>query len=92
MNDLELEFRKKGDGGTVLSPGSNVKINALLYAYDMVIVVESKEELDKMIKNLERWLDKNLIEANVEKTKIAVLRDRGKRKEKVGNIKAMSWK
>ena len=82
INDLEVELRRKRDGGTVLSPGLNTKIYALLYADDAAIVAENKEELDKMIRNLEIWTDKNLMEVNVEITKIVVLGNGGRRKKK----------
>ena len=52
-----------------------------------MIVAENKEELDKIIKNLERWTDKNLMEVHVEKTKIAVFRNGRKKKEESWNHK-----
>ena len=58
-----------------------------LYADDAVIVAENKEELDKMIRNLERWTDKNLMEVNVEKTKIVVFGNGGRRKKERWNYK-----
>ena len=59
----------------------------MIHADDAVIVAECKEELDKMIRNLERWTDKNLMEVNVEKTKIVVFRNGGSKKEERWNYK-----
>ena len=43
INDSGLELRKEDGRSTVSNPVSNIKIHALLYADDVVIVPEGKE-------------------------------------------------
>lgn len=83
INDLDDEIRKKGEGGTALN--SNTKIFTLIYADDLVLVAENGEDLNRMLKSLQKWTDKNKMEVNISKSKIMIFRNGGKRK-------AENWK
>lgn len=56
-------------------------IYSLLYADDMVVIVEKEEEMKSMLERLEGYRDKKGLEINIEKTKI-VRFDRGRGEEK----------
>lgn len=57
------------------------RIRALKYADDIAIMAETAGQLEKMILTLERDIDKAELTVNVEKTKIMVFRNGGKRKK-----------
>ena len=80
--NLEETLRKNNTGGTALgsSSGTGLKVYALLYAVDVALVAEDGRELTSMLKTLERWSHRNQMEVNVEKTKIMVFRNGGRRK------------
>lgn len=83
INDLEETLRKRREGGSGFGGSTGLRIFALLYADDAVLVAECGEELDKMLKTLEKWSTENLMEVNVGKTKILIFNNGGpKRQEK----------
>ncbi|XP_028982071.1 uncharacterized protein LOC114841315 [Diachasma alloeum] len=81
IQDLIEAMEKRGDGGTPIGPGAGVKIFTLMYADDAAIVAEEGSELKRMLKTLEKWADGNEMEVSVEKTKIMVFRNGGRRRK-----------
>lgn len=78
LADLGEELRKVKWGGTRIG---EEKVYSLLYADDMVLIVE-KEEMKSMLERLEGYRDKKGLEINIEKTKIVRFnRGRGEEKE-----------
>lgn len=71
LADLEEELRKVKWGGTRIG---EERVYSLLYADDMVLIVEKKEEkkeeMKSMLERLEGYIDRKGLEINVEKTKI----------------------
>ncbi|XP_043477868.1 uncharacterized protein LOC122508520 [Leptopilina heterotoma] len=84
INDLEETLTEKKEGGTAVGSGSNhgVKIFVLIYADDVVLLAEDGQELERMLKTLERWSDENQLEVNTDKTKILVFSNGGRRSKK----------
>ncbi|KAK0072463.1 hypothetical protein PV325_011330, partial [Microctonus aethiopoides] len=55
-DDMEEEWERKGEGGTVIG---KQKIKVLKYADDIAVVAESAEQLKKMLETLEKYVDKS---------------------------------
>jgi hypothetical protein len=66
-------------------PGGNVvgreKVWSLALADDLVIVPKSEGEMKEMMKNLRKYVRKEKLEVNVEKTKVFNKRNSGNEKE-----------
>ncbi|XP_034935878.1 uncharacterized protein [Chelonus insularis] len=78
IDDIDEIWERNKEGGTVMG---KAKVRALKYADDIAIVAESGEELTKMLKSLEKYVDKNRLEVNVRKTKIMVFKNGGRSKD-----------
>jgi hypothetical protein len=52
------------------------KVWSLAFADDMVIVARSEREMKEMMRNLRKYVRKNKLEVNVEKTKMMVFNKR----------------
>lgn len=81
LDDVDEEWERKGIGGTVMGKG---KFYAMKYADDIAILAEEADELKKMLKILEKYVEKTKMEVNVKKTKIMVFRRGDKRKKDEG--------
>ena len=82
INGLEKTLRKNNMGETALrsNSGAGLKVYALLYADDAALVAEDERELTSMLKTLKRLTDQNQMDVNLEKTKIMIFRNGGRRK------------
>ena len=85
MADMEQEFRKEQIGG--IRAGSE-KFWSLAYADDMVILPRKEEEIDAMIRRLEKYLDSKELELKAEKTKIMICEKGGGREKRTWRM----WK
>ena len=65
--DVEEELRRGRWGGARITER---RIRPLAYADDMVVLAERKEELESMIRRLERYFEVKKLQVNVGKTKI----------------------
>lgn len=75
IDDLDDEWIKRMEGGTVIG---NMKIRALKYADDIAVVAESASELEKVLRTLERYMEKNKLIINTQKSKVMIFRNGGK--------------
>ena len=78
--DVEEEL-SKGNWGGVRVGGR--RICSLAYADDLVLLAGKEEEMESMIRRLERYLDGKNLEVNVDKTKVVRFRKGGGRDRKV---------
>ena len=62
------------------------KIFTMKFADDIVLIADHPEGLTSMIKTLEKFVKKNKLSINIEKTKVLIFKKRGK------NKKGESWK
>ncbi|XP_024883228.1 uncharacterized protein LOC112461981 [Temnothorax curvispinosus] len=85
LADMEETMRKGQDGGVVVG---KIKFWTLAYADDIVAVAEDEEEMKRMLKRLERYLDRKKLRVNVGKTKVMRFRKGGGKMKKV----KWSWK
>jgi hypothetical protein len=60
------------------------KVWSLALADDLVIVPKSEREMKEMMKNLRKYVRKEKLEVNVEKTKMMVFNKRNSGNEKEG--------
>lgn len=67
--DLERTMRQGQDGGVVID---RRKIWTLGYADDIVLMAETQEELELMIKRAKRFFDRKKLVVNADKTKVMV--------------------
>ncbi|XP_046597851.1 uncharacterized protein LOC124294787 [Neodiprion lecontei] len=74
--DLEKFLRKQGCAGTNIDGVQDILL--LLYADDLVILASSPKDLQKKINHLKRYCDNNLLNVNIDKTKIVVCRRGGR--------------
>ena len=78
-------------GGAVIG-----KVYCVKFADDIALVADNAEDLQGMLRNLELYSNKNKLEVNSKKTKVVVLRKRGKLGRKVkwtnGLIKRKNYK
>jgi len=81
--DLEQELAKGGWEGVRIE---GKRIYTLAYADDVVILAEKEEELEAMIRRLERYLEGKGLELNAEKSKIVRFRRAG------GRMRERVWK
>lgn len=77
---------KELEGGIV---AGKKKIWTISYADDIVIMATNEEALRRMIKRLEKYLLKKMLQLNVSKTKIMIFGETRGRKHK--NKKCMEW-
>ncbi|CAD6236615.1 GSCOCG00012472001-RA-CDS [Cotesia congregata] len=75
LDDIDEEWSKKEEGGTVFG---KTKVRALKYADDIAIIVESAPELQKMLRSLQIFTERNKLKVNTKKTKVMVFRNGGK--------------
>lgn len=78
IDDVDDVWTKREKGGAVVE---KVKIRVLKFADDIAVVAENARELGKMLKSLEKYVKKNGLTVNTDKTKIIVFRNGGKRKK-----------
>ncbi|XP_053596255.1 uncharacterized protein LOC128668113 [Microplitis demolitor] len=78
IDDLEKTMEEKKRGGTMIG---NQRIHVMKYADDVALVADTEEELRGMLKELERYTEENKMEVNVEKTKILICRNGGRKKK-----------
>lgn len=76
-------FRRGIGGGGLGGKDKGKKIYSLAYADDVAVVAEDEDEMRRMLKNLEKYMDGKGLEINVEKTKVMRCRRREKRWKKV---------
>lgn len=65
MNDTDDKWKRKVEGGSVIGAVKKV----IKYAKDIVILANDAEELQNMLKSLEKSVDKNVLEVNINKKK-----------------------
>ena len=71
LNDLFEILDKNNDSNIFLSSGN--KLNALMYADDLVILSDSKDGLQKQVDKLSSFCSKWKLTINVRKTKVVVI-------------------
>ena len=81
--DMDEELRKGKWGGVEVGQR---RIFALAYADDMVVMAEREEEMESMIRRMEKYMEKKRLEVNVEKTQIIRFRKGG------GRARVMEWR
>ena len=69
--DVEEEIRKGRWGGVEVG---GRRICSMAYADDLVLLAKNEEEMESMIRRLERYLEGKRLEVNVEKTKVVRFR------------------
>lgn len=79
-SDMEEELRKEQTGGIVVG---REKFWSLAYADDVVLVATREEELKRMMKKLEKYLENKKLTLNSEKSKIVAFRKGGGRTRKI---------
>lgn len=67
LSDIESELEKGQTGGVVIG---RYKFWSLLYADDLVIVAITKEEMESLIKRMEKYLSKKEMTLSTQKSKI----------------------
>lgn len=78
--EIDEVLRKAQTGGVVVG---KEKVWTLAYADDLVIVAKNENEMEGMIRNMERYVKRKKLEVNVEKTKMMVFRKgKGRSREK----------
>ena len=78
LDDIESKWVQKGEGGSVIR---GEKIYCLKFADDVVAIADSKEGIQSMVGDLEKFCEKNKMEVNAKKTKIMIFRNGGKLKK-----------
>lgn len=78
IDDVDDEWTRRGEGGTVIG---KIKIRVLKFADDIAVLAENAQELTKMLKTLEKYVGKNGLTVNTDKTKIMIFRNEGKGKK-----------
>ena len=78
--DVEEEIRKGRWGGVEVG---GRRICSMAYADDLVLLAKNEEEMEGMIRRLEKYMDGKRLEVNVEKTKVVRFRKGGGRERKV---------
>lgn len=68
IGDLDETFAGQQCGGTVIS--RRLKIFCLSYADDLVLIAETPEELQEMLKVLNRYANRKRLTVNVDKSKV----------------------
>lgn len=81
--DLEEELKKKQTGGVLIS---KEKVWPISYADDIVLLAESEQELNGIMKKFERYLERKGLILSPEKSKVMVF-ERGR-----GNTRKRLWK
>ena len=81
--DMDEELRKGKWGGVEVGQRRTC---ALAYADDMVVMAEREEEIESMIRRMEKYMEKKRLEVNVEKTKVIRFRKGG------GRERVMEWR
>lgn len=79
IDDMEDKMMRKNIGGTVIG---RTKIFILKYADDGLIMADNPEGLSEMIKELEKYVDKDKLKVNAKKTKIMIFRNGGRNERK----------
>ena len=78
--NIEKYLRKRQEGGITIG---NKRVYALAYADDLAIIAETKEEMERMIKYLNKYFKDQELEVNAEKSKIVVFsKGKSRKKEK----------
>lgn len=76
IEDLEEQWVKRNEGGTVIG---GTKIFCMKFADDVVILADTKEGLQDMLRELEKYCRRNELVVNTKKTKVMVWKNKGKR-------------
>ncbi|KAL1447284.1 hypothetical protein WDU94_007617, partial [Cyamophila willieti] len=74
--DLNCYLMDKGFRG--IQVDSSTEVILLMYADDLVVLSHSKIDLQKKMKAIEEYCERNKLEVNAEKTKVVVFRKSGK--------------
>ena len=69
IENIEEYLRKRQEGGIKIG---NKRVYALAYADELVIIAETKEEMERLIKYLNKYFQDKELEVNAEKSKIMV--------------------
>ena len=80
--DIEEYLRKRQEEGVIIG---NKRVYALAYADDLAIIAETEEEIERMIKYLNRYFKDRELEVNAEKSKIMVFSKRKAERMESGN-------
>ncbi|CAD6234564.1 GSCOCG00001987001-RA-CDS [Cotesia congregata] len=75
IDDMEDEMVRKNIGGTVMG---KTKIYMTKYADDGAAIADTPEGLKEMLKEIEKYADKNRLKVNAKKTKIMVFKNGGR--------------
>lgn len=78
IDNIDESWEKSNEGGTVIG---GKKIFCLKFADDIAIVSDTKEGLQAMFKDLEKYTERNKMVINVGKTKVMVFRNGGRLKK-----------
>lgn len=79
IDDVDKEWEEKGIGGTNIG---RTKIKAMKYADDIAVIAEDARGLKKMLKGMEKYMEKKKLKVNAKKTKVIVFRNGGRRGKK----------
>lgn len=90
LSDLEEKLKKEQTGGVLIS---KEKVWAISYADDIVLLAESEQELNGMMKKFKRYLERRGLILSPEKSKVMVFeRGRGNTKKEYGSGEKRRWK
>lgn len=79
IEDIDNAIARKNEGGTVIG---RTKIFLLKFADDIALVSDDEEGLQSMLGSLEKYVNKNRLIVNTDKTKIMVFGNGGRRGKK----------
>ena len=74
LSDLAKKFDARGDRLVL----EELSINAIFWADDLILIAETKEELDKLLKILEEYCQENHLMINTKKTKCMIFNKSGR--------------
>ena len=74
LSDLAKKFDARGDRLVL----EELSVNALFWADDLILLAETKEELDKLLKILEKYCQENHLMINTKKTKCMIFNKTGR--------------
>ena len=79
INGIVQKVKEDGDGGEL----GDLKIPVLLFADDMVLIADGKDELERMVEKVRQYCREWRLEVNVNKTKVMVVSKDGEKVVKV---------
>lgn len=83
IEDMDEVWERKNEGGTVIG---GEKIFAMKFADDIVLVANEEDGLRSMLGSLEKYVERNKLTVNIDKTKILIFKKGGR------NKKSEKWK